>query len=137
MTISFLRYALAHTVLGAVCGIALYVPAIVAHTQYRRTLAWEWATALDARQYLDNRYYFAVRDSTRALIRRKYRGDTTTPRALAYFRHMDSAYDPTYMLTPRRRNRCHDVPSICRMIDEDRHLIPAPTTRTLAAAPAR
>ena len=47
---------------------------------------------------LDNRYYFAVRDSTRALIRRKYKGDTTTARAQAYFRHMDSAYNPTYLL---------------------------------------
>ena len=47
---------------------------------------------------LDNRYYFAVRDSTRALIRRKYKGDTTTARARAYFAHMDTAYDPTYIL---------------------------------------
>ena len=45
----------------------------------------------------DNRYYFGVRDSTRALVRRLYKGDTATARARAYFRHMDSAYDPTYI----------------------------------------
>ena len=137
MTVSFSRYALAHAVLGAVCGIALYLPYLVHRVHASRALPPTIITALDARPYLDNRPYFAVRDSTRALIRRKYRGDKTTPRALAYFRHMDSAYDPTYMLTPRRRNRCHDVPNICRIIDADRHSIPAPTTRTLAAVPAR
>jgi hypothetical protein len=102
--VSLARFAVGHLTLGAVCGLLLHVALTVGLVQYRRSLAWDWVTTVDARPYLDNRHYFAVRDSTRALVRRKYRGDTTTARARAYFAHMDSAYDPTYML-PNRHHR--------------------------------
>lgn len=99
---STLRTLLAGSVMGALCALALYMPAMAARLHYVRSLPWDWVTTVDARPYLDNRAYFATRDSTRALVRRRYRGDTTTTRAQAYFAHMDSTYDPTYLL-PRAR----------------------------------
>lgn len=91
------RFAVGHLFFGALLGV---VWQFVGNLWLRPAPSEPWAYS-EPRWYsevpFDNRYYFGVRDSTRALVRRMYKGDTTTARARAYFAHMDTAYDPTYI----------------------------------------